>query len=148
MLIWIELGEPVALGAIVAVLNWQRIAGEDGVHDSEMGVLKPPTAVAVTVTPADDPGGSDNTGLGTPVSVKTGGMELVFVRENCAAVATPGALACTANVPVRLSATGIGEVANPVALPVTVAVKIPPNVAVAPEEGAVKLTLAPGLGFP
>jgi hypothetical protein len=146
--IWIEMGVPVALGVAVDALNWQVIAGEDDVHDIVIGALKPPIDVAIIVTAAEDPEGSENTGLGVPVSVKAAGTELVFARENRAAVATPGALTCTVNVPVRLSATGVGDVANPAELPVTVEEKVPPNAAVAPEEGAVNVTFAPGLELP
>jgi len=112
-----------------------------------MGALKPPAGVAVTTTVADTPGGNERIGFGELVKVNPVDTELTFVSKNCTAV-VPGVLACMENVPVRLSATGIGEVINPNAFPVTVVKKAPPKVAVAPEEGAVNVTFALGLAFP
>lgn len=70
----------------------------------------------------------------------------MFVSENVAVLARPAALAVTRYVPAVPLAVRIGETACPFVPVVTVAEA--PNVALAPEPGAAKVTLTPDTGLP
>src|SRR5580704_4268961 len=75
------------------------------------------------------------------------GVPAVFDKEKLAVAVTPETAAVIAYDPAVELAVGV-TLATPVAPVTTVAVAEPPKAAVAPEDGAVKVTVAPDTGFP
>lgn len=81
------------------------------------------------------------------VAVMVAGVPAVFDKEKLAVAVTPETEAVTVYDPAVEFAVPV-TVATPVAPVTTVAVAEPPKVALAPEDGAVKVTVAPDTGFP
>src|SRR3984957_13845713 len=77
-----------------------------------------------------------------------GGGVPVLVRANPAEVETPATLAVTVKLPVWPLAVSAGAMATPLPFVVAVALLDPPNVALAPLTGALKVTVAPFTGLP
>jgi hypothetical protein len=85
---------------------------------------------------------------GVPDTVTTADAgPALFVRANGAEVPTPETDAVTLYVPAVVPANGIAVVAIPEPSVMAVTVVKPPNVARAPVEGAVNVTVIPDSGF-
>ena len=82
------------------------------------------------------------------VAVMLAGAPEVFVSEKVAGATTPPTDAATLYNPAMLLAMTVGDVATPEPLVLTFAVVEPANVPLAPEDGAVKVTVTPETGFP
>lgn len=72
----------------------------------------------------------------------------ILVSRKLAGVPTPATVATTAYEPAALLAVIFGEVATPEALVTTVAMTEPAKLPLAPEAGAVKVTVTPETGLP
>jgi hypothetical protein len=75
------------------------------------------------------------------------GPPAILVRLKLAAVVAPGAVAVTLYAPNVVPAEKAADVATPLALVVAV-VLLPANEPLAPEDGAVKVTITPAVGVP
>ncbi len=72
----------------------------------------------------------------------------MFVQENVAGVETPATVALIVKAPAVPLAMNDVVVARPFESVEIVLVSCPPNLALAPDAGAVKVTVAPGTGLP